>query len=150
MGRGSDYSGTHEYYLLIDDTYPSFYSEAESDELREFDPWLWENFLNLAAECFDAYRWDVPVQDYFPYHRDIYLFADTDRLVLGINFSGGLPALFVHPKTYTHISGVEKEYLIRKYVIQGFNALIKALDSNEILRHSSGSWMSYPASKYPA
>lgn len=146
MGRGSNYSGTHEHYLLVDEHHPYFgYFDSELD-----NDYAWSGLCVAVKESFDTEEWAIPskASDYFRNSNEIVIDCETEKFIVGRNFSGGLPALFVHPKTYTHISGVEKEYVITKDVQKGFNKLIKSLPA-DILRQSAGAWCSYPVTKYP-
>lgn len=137
MGRGVAYPHSHhvivDYYALTEqlddngnDVEPDEYDQDQSAD-------DWNHFKEQVMLCFGA--WEI-------YHksegRERYLFAETDRLYIGIDYSGAdsAPCIYLKPKTWettrTKRNGMwmyydvtEHEYNINRDAERGFNKLIK-------------------------
>lgn len=107
MGRGIAYQ--YKYHLLLD----------ADDVDAGGDPGYWKDFLYKVTSAFGACR---ARGKWVGSHA--YLFAETDRLSIGIDNGGDCSCLFVLPKTYQHnFSNEEVEYKIWRDVETGFNKL---------------------------
>lgn len=141
MGRGSNYPYT--YKMLIDDD-DFYYTEEEEGGEILFDDGAWSMFLDDILEAFDAYR---PSYKWMGY--DVRLVGETDRARICIDSSGGLPCLFLQPKTYYpfgySMERDEKEYVLTQDAKKGFNRLIKQYPN--IFRYATSCWTSAPYTK---
>lgn len=108
MGRGIAYQ--YKYHMLLD----------ADDTNASDDPDSWDDFLYEVTSAFGAWKVRRKWVD-----NHAYLFAETDRLSIGIDNGGGCACLFVLPKTYQHnFSNEEVEYKIWREVEAGFNKLL--------------------------
>ncbi len=165
MGRGSLYR--YEHYMLFDSNehfgYEAischcceyqevFYGYNESPNMcpncgkklnvsYEFDNFFYEDFkahVALLTKADKIAKW---------IDREAYIFAETEKMEIGIDTSGGLTALFVKPKTYFHnFSEEEKEYTIHKIVKKAFNNLIK--EYKDMFRSPTSAWTSEHITQY--
>jgi|SRR5579875_561137 len=103
--------------MLYDEEYFRLYDEF-GQPLDEWDEWL---FNEMKKQVLHLFKTDScnEYQD-----RESVFIGDTDRLKIGLDFSGGMPCLFVKPKEYETVNHV-KEYKIRKEVDRIFKRLIK-------------------------
>lgn len=106
---------------LSDDRYDELKSESLSTGDGEWDEMSFEDFRGEVADLFKA---DIPTKKRW-IANETYIFAENDKLEIGIDHSGGGPCLFVKPKTYQLRNGDEQEYSIAKVVNRAFNKLIK-------------------------
>lgn len=138
MGRGSAYQ--HKYHMLIDDD--EFFFLPEGEKESEFDEEAWGDFLAEIVVAFNA--WELSNEKWLDREKRIY--AETDRLSIGIDSSGGSPCVFVEPKTYTRqVWGDEFEYKIWREVERGFNKLLALYPG--IFRYWTTAWTSEPYTK---
>lgn len=110
----------HQFFMLIDEL-EFMYQPENGDGDMEFDDLAWREFKEEALKQFKADE----IRQYKD--REAVYFGETDRLLVGLDYSGGMPALFVEPKTYCR--GVcERKYQIAREVKRAFNKLIQAFN----------------------
>jgi len=137
MGRGIAY--IHQYFMLFD--YDHFYFKLQ----------LEDEFLESVANAFGTSH--EKSGNYIG--RNLQIIAETDRLEVGIDSSGGIPCIFAQPKTYVPWNAFgllnEKEYNIRRDVIKAFSHLIKLyngygkkLNDDPMFRYPTSAWTSSP------
>lgn len=151
MGRGSMYNWP--YFMLFDEDLFVFPAcDPETGEVDESGPTEWDHeyfeyFKARAASAFKADRVDPERW----IDRETYIFAETDRLELGIDWSGGMPCIFARPKTYEVLRFhgpkqvfVERDYQIDRVVQRAFNLLLSEFD----FYFPSTPWTSYRLQRY--
>lgn len=142
MGRGIAYQ--HPFFMLFDqnvfwspygdteDMTPEQYEEHKSQSMSTGDgEWDEEAQSDFREEVAKALGAEVIAKRWTD--REAYIFAESDRLEVGIDNGGGGPCVFVQPKTYEvwrKIDGkgggyVEQEYSIARIVNRGFNKLCR-------------------------
>lgn len=136
MGRGIGYN--YDHFILYDDDMFNLY-DGETKEFVEWDEWAFEDFKRTINLCFNA-------ESCKKYDGDKHFFGENDRLMIGIDSSGGLPCVFLEPKWYS-AGSKEKEYNIDRDAKAGFNRLLKEYPTADF-RLPSSAWTSYRISKY--
>jgi hypothetical protein len=119
MGRGVAYR--YDYFMLIDEDY--FLIQVGENEY-ENDEWAWKCFKDRVLDLFKANKISRMKESWYGPSEASY-FGETDRLIIGIDYSGGMPCLFVEPKEWEDRWGNLKPYKIRKEVDRTFNRLVK-------------------------
>lgn len=152
MGRGIAYS--YQYFMLFDYDHKYFKLQPEdvsevsdglSDDGEFFEGYL-DDFLHDIAGAFGTELEQHPSW----IGREARIIAETDRLQVGIDSSGGLPCIFVQPKTYVPWNSTdpfnEKDYNIRRDVTKAFTALIKLYSGQKdpMFRYPTSAWTSSP------
>ena len=105
----------------------------------DWDHVSFDAFLNEVAALFDT---DVFGRRYLS--NEIYVFAETDLLEIGIDTSGATPCLFVAPKKYTDHDR-EIPFCVDHTVQNAFNLLI---ESYNIFSYPTSAWTSEKLTKY--
>jgi hypothetical protein len=163
MGRGSSYP--HNHFMLFDNDSDDFmrYPELEDEHGNGtgeynytgepiFDEMLYEDFKCEVAVAFGTEKESRPIRWLDP---EMHIFAETDRLKIGVDWSGGLPCIFALPKNYvpwnSYDSCNEKEYNIDRDVEKAFSKLIKIyngkgkrLFKNPLFRYPTSGYTSSP------
>lgn len=158
MGRGIAYQ--YDHFMLFEESNFIMYPVDLNDEIiegaeGEWDEDLFEDFLKEVAQTFSTsaekrkhYEW---------VDRESYIFAETDRLKIGIDSGGGSPCIFVIPKSYYLFGDYRKEkhYVIDRDVIKAFNKLIDSYGKDNLgqscmFRYPSSAWTSYGLTGYRA
>jgi hypothetical protein len=130
MGRGSMYQ--YEHFMLIDDEKVFYMDNGEWDTMAYMD------FIDEVSKAFKADK----LNEMTYVDREAYVFAETDRLEIGIDNGGGYPALFLLPKEYETSSGRVKQYVINADAKRGFTKLIKMYPG--VFRYPTSAWTSEP------
>lgn len=139
MGRGIAYQYDHhiivDFYELTqqmddDDTKPLDSEDYDQDRVDDD----WEHFKQQVADAFGASN-DIEIYK----ENEVYLYAETDRLYIGVDRSGadGSPCIFLEAKMwtttritreggFTYYHDTEHEYKIDRDAERGFNRLIKS------------------------
>ncbi len=156
MGRGIAYQYPHhvlvDYYELTqqmadDDVTPLEPEDFDQDRITDDREW----FKQEVADAFGAFN-DIDISD----GREAHLFAETDRLYIGVDHSGadGAPCIYLKAKTwettrwstdgmFRYYNTTEHDYNINRDAERGFNRLIK--DFGNLIEY----WTSgYTASAY--
>lgn len=125
MPRGIGYG--YDDYMLVR---PEIEVEADrgddedvDDALSyEYDDW-WANF---KAEVRDIFKADT-ISEWTA--REAHLFAETDRMKIGIDSGGDCPCIFIQPKEFFPFGDENRDpeqYAVKKIVTRGFNRLLKS------------------------
>lgn len=157
MGRGIAYQ--YHHFMLFDEQ--KFFQYPEDDDGNaiegtegEWDDYSFNEFKKEIAQAFGTTAEKSRFYEWID--REAYIFAETDRLKIGIDGGGGGPCLFVIPKTYHPFGDYwkgEKEYVVDREVIRAFNKLIDSWGNNEqgfstMFRYPSSAWTSYALTGY--
>lgn len=137
MGRGVAYP--YEYFMLYDDQFFVFQPENEGKPVGdpEWDEDDYGEFKREIAEAFGA--WMLGRPDWQGNETNI--FAETSRLRIGIDSSGGGPCLFVVPRCYEHtFTREEIPYVIDREVVRGFNRMVNTYPN--LWSRATGPWTS--------
>ena len=143
MGRGSAYR--HEFFMLIDEDELNHDVLDDQDEMED----RWRLFCGDVAQKFGLCRNNAFQRREFTerLQRESSFIGGNDKMLVGIDGRGGLPALVVFPRTYeTPSSHEEKEYKLRLPVKQVFNRLIKAWP--KVFRYPTSAWTSHLYDRY--